>query len=218
MSNKLLMCKKLLLSLTVLLLSPLTEVKCIEFAQPINSSCFCSSLFEFKAGYFFFTNSKLRKIYNGGIDLQLSASYPIKKWNQNWILNGYGSLEYFYLSGHSINLHQKTTLWSIPINIGLKPVYKINSIMDLYFAFGPRYSYIHQHNHSDYVDKNISKNAFGFFINTGLNYLLCNHIVIDIFGEYSYAKINIHSKKSRAYGRNIQIGGLTFGAGIGSNF
>ena len=48
------------------------------------------SILELKGGYFFFTDSKMRKVYDkGGVDLQLSGSYPIWKWIQI-----YGSVEY----------------------------------------------------------------------------------------------------------------------------
>lgn len=191
-----------------------------ELKQEIIPCCFSQPLVEFKMGYFFFSNSKMRKIYDrGGLDIQLCASYLLL-WNptSRWALNAYSAVEYFYRSGKSINGHQKTSLWSIPINIGLKPVYEINASMQYYFALGPRYFYIHQHNCSSYVYKNRSKNGLGFFVNTGFNYFLCDHLAIDIFGEYSYAKAHFHGGKSRVYTRNIEITGFTFGGGIGYEF
>lgn len=190
-----------------------------ELTQETLPCCFSQPLFEVKTGYFFFSNSTMRKVYNkGGLDIQLCASYPL--WNpiSRWTINAYGALEYFHRSGKSTNGHQKTSLWSVPINIGLKPVYTINANMQYYFAIGPRYSYIHQHNHSSYVYKNKSGKSFGFFVNTGFNYALCDHFVIDIFGEYSYAKMHFHGGKPHVYTRNIQIGGFTFGAGLGYEF
>jgi hypothetical protein len=180
----------------------------------------CSELtLEGKTGYFFFSNSKMRKVYdNGGLDVQLCATYPLYKTTCRWTLNAYGALEYFYRSGKSIHGNQKTALWSVPINIGFKPVYAINADMQYYFSIGPRYFYIHQHNHSSYVSKNRSRNGLGFFVNTGLNYILCDCFVIDIFGEYSHAKTHFHGKRSRVYTRNIQIGGITFGGGVGCEF
>jgi outer membrane protein W len=161
----------------------------------------------------------MRKVYDrGGFDIQLCASYPLWNLTSRWTLNAYGAVEYFHRSGQSINGYQKTSLWSVPINIGLKPVYAMNGNMQYYFAIGPRYFYIHQRNHSPYVYKNKSRNGLGFFVNTGFNYVLCNHFVIDIFGEYSYGKMHFHSGKSRVYTRNIQIGGFAFGGGIGYSF
>jgi opacity protein-like surface antigen len=176
-------------------------------------------MFEVKVGYFFFSDSKMRKIYDpGGLDLQLCTSYPVWNLTRRWTLNGYGAVEYIYASGKSINGDQKTSLWSVPINIGLKPIYAINANVDYYFAVGPRYFYLHQHNFSSYVYKNRSKNGLGFFVNTGFNYRLSDRLVIDIFGEYSYAKVHFHENESNVYTRNIQVGGFTFGGGLGYSF
>lgn len=196
-----------------------TQGSCSELMQETIPCCFSRPLFQVKAGYFFFSNSKMRKIYDrGGLDIQLCASYPLWNLTCRWTLNAYGALEYFQRSGRSINEHQKTSLWSVPINIGLKPVYAINANMQYYFAIGPRYFYIHQHNRSSYVNKNKSRNGLGLFVNTGFNYFLCDHFVIDVFGEYSYAKTHFHGGKSGVYTRNIQTGGFTFGGGLGYEF
>jgi hypothetical protein len=161
----------------------------------------------------------MRKVYDtGGVDIQLAMSYPL--WNpiQGWSLNAYGAVEYFHLCGKSINGHQNTSIWAVPVNIGLKPVYAINANTQYYFGVGPRFFYISQHNHSCSVYKNKAKNGVGFFLNTGFNYIFCTGFVIDIFGEYSYAKTHFHSGNSRIYTRNIQTGGFTFGGAFGYEF
>lgn len=176
-------------------------------------------LLEFKTGYFMFSNSKMRKIYDrGGLDIQLCASYPLWNLTDRWTLNAYGALEYFHRTGTSMNGHQKTSLWSVPVNIGLKQVFAMNANTQYYFTIGPREIYIHQHNHSPYVPKHQSRNGLGFFANTGLHYDLCNRLILDIFGEYSYAKLQFHGRKSNAYTRKMQIGGFTFGGGLGREF
>ena len=196
-----------------------TQGSCSELTQETPPGCFFQPLLEVKTGYFFFYNSKMRKIYDrGGLDIQLCASYPLWKLTSRWALNAYGGVEYFHRSGKSINEHEKTSLWSVPINIGLKSGYAINANIQYYLAIGPRYFYIHQHNSSSYVYKNKSRNGLGFFVNTGFNYLLSDHFVIDIFGQYSYAKTHFHDGGSSIYTRNMQIGGFTFGAGVGYKF
>lgn len=190
------------------------EDSCKVPPQENTEHCFSQPTFEVKMGYLLFSNSKMRKIYNsGGLDIQLCASYPLGNHTCRWTLKAYGAIEYFHRSGKSINGDQKTSVWSLPVNIGLKPVYLIDDSMQYYFAMGPRYLYIHQHNHSSYVYKNRSRNALGFFINTGLHYVLCDRLTSDVFGEYSFAKMDIHGK-SGAYTKNIQIGGFILGAGI----
>jgi opacity protein-like surface antigen len=196
-----------------------TQGSCSELTQETSPRCFSQPLFEVKTGYFFFSNATMRKVYDrGGLDSQLCASYPLWNLASRWKLNAYGDIEYFYRSGKSINGHQKTSLWSIPVNIGLKPVYAINDNTQYYFSVGPRYLYIKQHNHSPYVYKNKSSNSLGLFVNTGFNYVLWNHFVIDIFGEYSCAKTHFHGGKPHVYTKAIQIGGFTFGGGLGYKF
>lgn len=182
-------------------------------------SCCAQPSIEFKTGYFFFTDSKMRKVYDkGGIDLQLSANYPIWNLNSQWTLNAYGAVEYFNLYGKSIHDHQKTTLWAVPVNFGLKPIYSITPTLQYYFAIGPRYFYVHQHNHSSFVYQNKSRSGIGFFINTGFNFLICDNLILDLFAEYSYAKTRFHGSSPRVFTRHIQIGGITLGLGLGSEF
>lgn len=186
---------------------------------PAMACCFSQPTVEIKAGYFFFSDSKMRQVYrNGGLDVQACGSYPFWSLTNRWTLNAYGAVEYFYLTGKSLNGEQKTSIWSVPVNIGLKPVYAINTNLQYYFAIGPRYFYINQHNDSSFVYKNNSKNGLGFFVNTGFQYLLCNRFVIDVFGEYSDAKIRFPGGESGIYTTNAQVGGFTFGGGLGYKF
>jgi len=169
---------------------------------------------EVKNGYFFFTDSKMRKVYDqGGWDLQLSGSYPIWRW-----LQVYGSVEYLQRHGKSLKGHQKTSIWEVPLSLGLKSVITIRSEVQYYITLGPRYVFVHQHNDSSYVDKNVSNSGIGGFVNTGFNFILRRHFLIDVFGEYSFAKIRFHPDKKQVQGRSVQVDGLTFGLGLGYAF
>lgn len=169
---------------------------------------------EGKAGYFFFTNSIMKDIYTkGGLDVQIAGSYPICKG-----LSLYGSVEYLERSGKSLNDHQDTKIWLIPANLGLRPVFTLCKQVQYYFTFGPRYFYVHQHNESSYVPKNIARSGLGLFVNTGFTFLPWGGLLLDIFGEYSYAKAQFHDEKNNVYGEDTQLSGLTFGGGIGYAF
>ncbi len=172
-----------------------------------------------KAGYFFFSNSTMRKVYdNGGWDIQLSASYPIYNLNERLGLNVYAALEYLHCTGKSTQGGQKTILYEIPVNVGIQPVILITPEVQYFFSLGPRYFYIHQHNNSPYLDKNNSRNGIGLFVNTGFNFFPCDHLLVDVFGEYSYAKTHVDSRKTGVYSTNTQISGFTFGGGLGYAF
>ena len=174
----------------------------------------CHSSLEVKTGYFFFTDSTMRKVYDqGGLDMQLSATYPITTY-----LHAYGSVEYFEKSGHSLNGRQKTSIYGIPLSFGIRPVFTLSSCVDYYFTLGPRYTFIQAHNRSSYVPKNMHGNGFGGFANMGFVFKPTQCITIDLFGEYSYTRLHFHSKKKRTTGHTVQVGGLCFGGGIGYLF
>ena len=156
----------------------------------------------------------MRKVYNkGGMDFQVSASVPVWKW-----LQVYGSVEYLEKHGKSLSLGENASIWEIPVSVGLKPVLKIHSMLQGYVAIGPQYFYLHAHNQSSYVDRNITHNGIGGFANMGFNFFPCDHLSIDLFGEYSYRHMNAHSSKKYVYGESAQVGGLSFGGGIGYVF
>jgi hypothetical protein len=185
-----------------------SDVKCCEPQLSVKP------MLEVKAGYFFFADHKMRKIYDhGGADVQFNGSFPLYKW-----LQIYGSVEYLTIHGRSLNADQKTSIWEVPLSLGLKPVISICSKVQYYFTLGPRYFFVHQHNSSSYVSKTITKNGLGGFVNTGFHFFPCRHFLIDVFGEYSFKKMSFHSSKSNVYGEKRQIGGFTFGAGLAYSF
>jgi len=165
--------------------------------------CAADPQIEVKAGYFLFSNERMRTIYNsGGLDLQLSGSYPIWKW-----LQLYGSIEYLERSGRSLNWEQATQIWALPLSLGVKPVVAISSELDYYVTLGPRYFFFHQESHSTHGEKQVNENGLGGFINTGVQFFPTCSLLIDLFGEYSYKRFH-----------SVQVGGFTFGGGIGYVF
>ncbi len=171
-------------------------------------------LLEIRGGYFFFSASKMRKIYNkGGGAVGLSGSCPVWKW-----LQIYGSAEYMERHGKSLGGHQKAKIWEVPISLGLKPVISICQKVQFYLTLGPRYFFVHTHANSSYVNKTLNRNGLGGFANMGFNFFPCRHLLLDVFGEYSYKRIHFHPSKHNTYGQAVQIGGFTFGAGIGYAF
>lgn len=166
---------------------------------------------EAKAGYFIFKNSKMRDVYdNGGFEIQLSGSYHLL---DVWHL--YGSVGYLQACGKSMNFHEKTKIWQIPVDIGLKPIVALTPCMDWFMAIGPRFFYVHQRNHSDYVSKNVEKGNIGMFVNSGIDFTPACNYYINLFGEYSYQPIRPSSSKDGVHSKTIQIGGFTVGVGFG---
>jgi hypothetical protein len=169
---------------------------------------------EAKVGYFFFSDPKMRKIFNeGGIDVQLSRSYTV--WEQ---LQIYAGVEFLQRRGQSLASHKKTAVWEIPLSLGVKPVIPIGSIAQAYFTIGPKYFFARENNHYSGVDRIVNNNGLGGFVNVGFNFFPLKHMLIDLFAEYSYKRMEFHAAKEHVYARTIQIGGFCFGVGFGYAF
>ena len=167
---------------------------------------------EFKAGYFFFTSSPMRKVFNqGGIDLQLCGVYPLCS-----NLGLYAAVEYMGKYGHTLGAHEKTSIWEIPLSLGLQPIVGLNddNTIRYYFTIGPKYFFAQVTNHSSGLPHRLSSNNIGGFANTGFMYDFCDYLSLDVFGEYSYVKLRFHSSKKATKGHTVQAGGLTFGLGL----
>jgi opacity protein-like surface antigen len=207
-------CTALNTVLGLILTTYMAEGICASCEYQEEDCCTQQPILEAKAGYFFFSDSKMRKVYNdGGIDLQISGSYPLWNWIQL-----YGSVEYLQKHGRSLGGHQKTRIWAVPLSLGLEPVFTINRLVDYYFTVGPRYFFVHAHNDSSSLDRHKSQNGLGGFINTGFHFFPWDNLVIDVFGEYSYKRMHFHTSKRNVFTREVQVGGFAFGAGIGYAF
>lgn len=181
--------------------------------------CCIQPTLEIKSGYFFFSKSSMRNVYDkGGIDLQLTSTYPLFDYNETCNSQVYASIEYLYCSGQSLEEKQKTTFKEIPVNFGLKTAFKISPQLKYYFTLGPRYFHVQQNNNSQFVSHKQSRNGIGFFANTGFKIILGRHFLLDIFGEYTYAKTHFPSNEPNVYTRNMQLGGYTIGGGMGYIF
>jgi hypothetical protein len=169
---------------------------------------------EFKAGYFFFADKKMRSVYkDDGLDVQISSSVPL-----NDCFQLYGSIEYLQKKGYSKGDHQKTTIWQVPVTVGLKGIAQLTPNVYSYLTVGPRFFYIHMHNDSSFVPRNLYNNGVGGFLGTGIVYTSCYGLDIDLFGEYSYERTRFHSSKNNVQTRNLQVGGFVFGAGLSYSF
>lgn len=174
---------------------------------------------EVKGGYFFFSDKELLNIYsNGGAAVSLSGCYSLITWKERYSLDLYTSASYFSRSGYSMNGQQKTSIWQIPVDVGIRTRCMFSSSWQSYLGVGPTFFYIHQHNDSEYVPRNQGKGGIGFFINTGICYKPHPSILFDIFGEYFYGETHFQGKEPLYYSQRIQTGGFLFGAGLGYAF
>lgn len=177
-----------------------------------------STVMELKGGYFFFVDSTMRDIYPQGVDVQLSRFDPLKTWGKSYSLGIYSAIEFIHCNGRSLNDNEHTAIWELPVSLGIQPVFRFGSRLDYYFSLGPRFFYVQQNNHSHFVNRTNSRGTFGGFFNTGARYRPTAHLIIDLFGEYSYGRLHVGSHKKHSYSVTRQIGGCVFGAGMGYSF
>lgn len=171
--------------------------------------------FEIKPGYFFFSNHLMRKIYHGGFEIQGSGTYPMCQS----MLAFYWSLGYLHVKGKSLGAHQKTSVSQVPIDLGVRAIFDMRECAKAYLTIGPRYFYFHQRNDSMFVDRNVRRSGFGFFINGGSNFIQNDCFMFGIFGEYGFQQKSFTTTMPNVYGRkDFQVGGFTFGASIGFMF
>lgn len=191
---------------------------CLFLEKPCLTCASCTDAWltlDAKVGYFFFSDAKMRKVYDqGGLDLQVSGAFPICR---GW-LQVYSSIEYLERHGRSLRGKQKAKIWEIPLSLGLRSVFPIYQQVQYFITIGPRYFFVQAHNDSSYVERNMSENGLGGFANTGFKFFPCANLSLDIFGEYSYGRLHFHSSKHNSYGQTVQVGGFTFGAGLGYAF
>lgn len=175
---------------------------------------YAEPLIEAKVGYFFFTDSKASQVFNqGGLDLQLSGSYPLYK-----LFHLYGNVGYLQKSGHSLNGNQKTSLWEVPLSLGLQPIFCLAKNIRYYVTLGPRYFFVHVHNDSTFVPSEMEAKGLGGFANTGILWRLWQCVTVGLFGEYSYKRLFFVSSMPETQSESMQVGGLTFGGEIGYTF
>lgn len=188
---------------------------CTMFGTLMQNASDLRPWLEIKPSYFYFSSDPIKQIYSkGGFEIQGSASIPIGKH-----LDLYGSLGYRKANGHALNTGEKTKLMVIPIDFGLRPIFKLSDQIAYFLSFGPRFFYLHQHNYSPYVNQHIKGGNCGLFVNTGFNLLLANSFLLGIFGEYSYEKKTVKPTMLNVFSNgSIKIGGWAIGASIGCSF
>lgn len=173
------------------------------------------SWFEIKPSYFLFYTCPMKDIYNkGGFEIQGSVTLPCCNY-----FDIYGSVGYREAKGHALNSCEYTKLTVVPVDLGIKSMFKFWSRFYYYLALGPRYFCLHQYNNSPYVDSIITKSGIGLFANTGFNVILADCLIFGIFGECSYEKKTIYPKMQYVYSNgSTQIGGFAFGITLGYAF
>lgn len=169
-------------------------------------------------GYFYPFSHTLRQVIAGSVDYQLQLTY---KWSKHW--GAFVGGDFFYNTGHSTGTHEKTSLWILPISVGVKAFGTLWAKQDFtqvvqgYVLLAPRWYYIHSSNDSSTVDRHTNGQGFGGVGGLGLSYLF-HQFTVNAFTNFSFGNLHAHSNKHNVKAPNTQIGGMVIGAGIGWNY
>lgn len=101
------------------------------------------------------------------------------------------------------------------VDIGLKPIFNFWECFYYFFAIGSRFFHFRQHNDSPYVDPKITGSGIGLFVNTGVDLLLADCLLLGVFGEYSYEKKICPNRPNVYSNGTVQMGGFAFGVSVG---
>jgi len=172
-------------------------------------------LVEGKAGYFYPTSHKFRKIYGNG-----NGIYGLEVSCQAWKgLYGWASGSYFTDWGRSVGEKNRTRVTLVPLAAGLKYLFLVCSHLDLYVGAGVLGTYLHTKDHSPFVIKSVSKWGVGGIWKAGALVEIYKRLFADVFLDYSYMKISFHNTHHGKLVRHTaDVSGVSAGGGIGYRF
>jgi outer membrane protein W len=171
-------------------------------------------LIEGKAAYFLPENKKFRKIYP---DLGLyGAEVSVALYPQ---LYGWVAIDTLSKTGTSLGCKQKTNLWMMPVDAGLKYFFACQSLpVNFYVGAGLSATYVNIHDHSPYVIAKTSRWGVGGIGKLG-SIVYVDDFFLDLFVNYSYVPIDFPRYNQRNVSRNsMNFGGWAFGIGLGYKF
>lgn len=159
-------------------------------------------LYEFKGHYFNPSDQRNKDIYGSGWVFGGEIGFGVRQ-----SLNVYVSGSYYSKEGELTYTKENTKLKIIPLAVGAKYHFNIAGGLNLYAGAGLTYNIFKEENPIG----NVSKNGFGFVVNSGLLAFVFEGLYLDGYVNYSYCKM-------KPANVDINIGGLELGLGIGYKF
>lgn len=212
------MYKKLIMGALLLSFCSVASAGKSEKKKRVKQVNYIEKQIEARAGYFLFSDSTMGSIYkDGGLHVQAAGVFPVVQ-----VLGLYGSVGFVYANGRALGTEDKTTFLKVPVDVGLKWMFKPNGEngkMSLAGAVGPRFVFLQQTNNSLYIDPKLSTATVGAFFNSSMNYLVNDRCFVGFFSEYSFERATFSSSMPNVYVQDgTQVGGCTWGLTIGARF
>lgn len=178
-----------------------------------------NTILEFKGAYFLPTNNSFKKIYKGNALYGPELTVQLCDEN-NWY--AFASIDYLKTHGHSLGLHEPTTLRLLPLAFGLKYFIPTHECLDFYAGLGFETMNVRTKDNSINGIIKQSKWGFGFIAKAGAYYYLPCNFLIDLFIDYSYASVGknaYHNQNGIVFkSTKATVSGAIFGAALGYKF
>lgn len=209
-------CKKMILSLA-LLASPLLALEGNQgnLSSLPDGSVTVQMPLSLKARVSAFVpqDHTLREIYG--------KVWPAYSLEGNYLLDEHLSpfvnTSFYYASGKSLGLHNKTQVFMMPITGGLNYFWNPTAILHPFLGAGVGGVYAHFNNHSPYVQKHPHAWGFSGLVQGGVEVNLGKHLFVDLFTSYRWECP--HFKKTAGVTtKQIPMGGWEIGGSIGGQF
>ncbi len=177
----------------------------------VHAECLPPDL-ELRAAAFFPESKLYREIYGTLPSLQLETSYPLIDNVRIW-----SNITGIYQTGHSIPLHDRTSILVLPWSLGLN--YMCCCRYDVHMAFGAGASFttIRIRDHSPYVRPITQRYEVGGLLKFKITKSF-NCVDFSFFTDYFLVGVQV-GKSDRCVSRHsADVGGLFVGLGVGKTF
>lgn len=173
--------------------------------------------FEIEPGYFFFTDSDMRKFFSdGGFTIRAETGYKFYGPLIVWVDAGY-----FHKNGSAIGGTEKLKITLATLTLGLKGIYYFNPYIAAYAGLGPRLFLLMMHNHSPFVRSVDNEIGIGGGFDAGFWIFPVPqwpNFFFDAFADYSLKKMKIEEDEISSFDNDVNVSGLSVGLGIGVRF
>lgn len=172
-----------------------------------------------KVAYYIPNSSILRKITSSSwVNEQLEVNVNFFKPKLHHI-SPFCNITFASHNGQSLGGKEPINVYLLPFSIGLKYIISLNNRFDFYCGLGPRIFFLWTNTNSQFVENHLFNASPGGVVTGGLYCRIYNHLLLNVFFDYSIGRSTIwkNSQQNVTY-NNIQLGGLSAGAGLTLKF
>jgi hypothetical protein len=188
---------------------------------------------EVRGAYYYLSGTAIKRVYTSHlIDYQVEAAKRVNSFVEVWAgVNWASKRGKAYRTFGDYNFRDRTIIYILPLNLGLKLIYPILPCVDIYAGGGVCYSFLRIRNfckehYSDYgfsrspFRKGIYKNEFGGVFKVGLQFAMSETTFLDFFVDYIAQRFRLSRRDDprNVFSRSLDCSGFKFGAGFGVYF